>query len=107
VVGHAGLGRSAVAHRFGIASLAEARAHLAHRLLGPRRKQCTRLVMRIEGCSANTIFGSPDDIKLRSCLTLFQRAAPGEPLFVDALRKYFGGAEDVQTLALLDTARGS
>lgn len=101
-----GLGRSAMAHTFGIASLAEAHAYLAHPLLGTRLRQCTQLVMRIEGRSANTIFGSPDDMKLHSCMTLFQRAEPGEPLFGDALQKYFGGAEDAPTLALLDTTRG-
>ena len=96
-----GLGHSGMATKYGIASLDEARAYLAHPLLGPRLQECVRLALRIEGRTINEIFGSPDDLKFRSCMTLFQRAAPEEPLFADALRKYFTGTPDARTLELL------
>ena len=96
-----GLGHSPMAMRFGIASLAEARAYLAHPLLGPRLQQCTRLVLRIDGRSASDIFGSPDDLKFRSCMTLFDRAAPEQTMFNEALRKYFDAGADSRTLQLL------
>jgi uncharacterized protein (DUF1810 family) len=96
-----GLGRSPMAIRFGIASLDEARAYLAHPLLGPRLKECVRLVLRIDGQSVHDIFGSPDDMKFRSCMTLFDLAAPQEAIFAEALQKYFDGTPDDHTLALL------
>jgi uncharacterized protein (DUF1810 family) len=96
-----GLGRSPMATRFGIASLDEARAYLDHPLLGSRLKQCVRLVLRIDGRSINEIFGSPDDMKFRSCMTLFDLAAPQEAIFAQALQKYFGGTPDERTLTLL------
>ena len=96
-----GLGHSPTAIRFGIASLDEARAYLAHPLLGPRLKECTQLALRIDGRSISEILGSPDDMKFRSCMTLFDRAAPDETLFAKALHKYFGGAPDTRTLELL------
>src|SRR4249919_1760017 len=96
-----GLGRSPMAIRFGIESLDEARAYLAHPLLGPRLKQCVQLALRIDGRSITEIFGSPDDMKFRSCMTLFDRAAPDETLFAKGLQKYFGGAPDTRTLELL------
>lgn len=101
-----GLGHSPMAIRFGIASLAEARAYLAHPVLGPRLRECTRLALRIEGRSIHAILGSPDDLKFRSCMSLFQCAAPGEPLFTQALHKYFAGAPDPRTLALLHPPSG-
>jgi len=96
-----GLGHSPTAQRYGIASLDEARAYLAHPLLGERLRECTGLVLRVEGRSAHAIFGSPDDMKFRSSMTLFDVAAAGEPLFADALRTYFEGAPDRRTLELL------
>ncbi len=96
-----GLGHSAMAMRFGIASLDEARAYLEHPLLGPRLHECVGEVLRIEGRSAHAIFGSPDDLKFRSCITLFACAAPEETLFESALRQYFDGQADARTLALL------
>ena len=96
-----GLGRSPMATRFGIASLDEARAYLAHPLLGPRLRQCVRLALRIDGRSITEVFGSPDDMKFRSCMTLFDAAAPDETMFAEALRKYFGGTPDARTLELL------
>jgi uncharacterized protein (DUF1810 family) len=95
-----GLGRSATAQRYGITSMAEARAYWAHPLLGPRLKRCTELVLAVDGRSAQAIFGSPDDLKFRSCMTLFAQAA-GEPVFGRALHKYFAGEPDAATLALL------
>jgi len=96
-----GLGQSAMAVRYGIASLAEARAYLRNPVLGPRLRECTRLVLAVEGRSAHDIFGSPDDLKLRSCMTLFRAAAPAEACFDAVLRKYHGGEADPRTLELL------
>jgi uncharacterized protein (DUF1810 family) len=96
-----GLGRSATAERYGIASLAEARAYWRHPLLGARLKECSELVLAVAGRTARQIMGPPDDLKLRSCMTLFEPAAPGEPVFGRVLDKYFGGERDAATLALL------
>lgn len=95
-----GLGHSATAQHYGLASLDEARAYLAHPLLGERLRECTRLALRA-GDDAHALFGSPDDLKFRSCLTLFHHAAPDEALFADALDHYFEGAADPRTQALL------
>ena len=97
----AGLGRSAMAQRYAISSLDEAKAYLNHPILGSRLRECTRLVLTVEGRSAYEILGSPDDMKFHSCLTLFAQAAPEDPIFRDALAKYFAGAEDSLTLAKL------
>jgi len=96
-----GLGSSAMAQRYAIASLDEATAYLAHDVLGPRLRECTQLVNAVAGRTALEILGSPDDLKFRSSMTLFLRAAPdGEP-FRAALDKYFGSAEDPATVARL------
>ena len=97
----AGLGFSAMAQRYAIASLAEASAYLSHPVLGARLRECTGLVLAVQNRSIDEIFGSPDDMKFHSCMTLFAQAAPDEPLFKDALQKYFGGAPDTATLARL------
>jgi uncharacterized protein (DUF1810 family) len=100
-----GLGRSPTAVRFGIASLAEARAYLAHRLLGSRLRECTRLVAGIEGKSAHDLFGWPDDMKVRSSMTLFARAADDPALVAEfraVLDKFYDGVEDPLTVDLLD-----
>jgi uncharacterized protein (DUF1810 family) len=96
----AGLGFSHRAQFYGIASLDEARAYLAHPVLGPRLVECTELVNAVEGRTAHDIFGSPDDVKFRSSMTLFALAAP-EAVFDAALAKYFGGERDGRTLELL------
>ena len=96
-----GLGRSAMAERYGMASLDEARAYLAHPVLGMRLRECCGLALAVQGSSAQEIFGSPDDSKFRSSLTLFGRAAPQESVFADCLRRYYNGMEDPATLALL------
>jgi len=95
-----GLGRSATAQHYGIASKAEAQAYWAHPLLGPRLKQCTDLVLAVDGRSAQQIFGPPDDLKFRSSMTLFAQAT-GEPVFTRALQKYFDGEADPRTIELL------
>ncbi len=96
-----GLGSSPSAQHYGLASLAEARAYLDHPVLGARLRECTRRLLVLEGRSAAEIFGYPDDLKLRSCLTLFERASPQEQLFSEALRKYCRGKPDLRTLELL------
>jgi len=101
-----GLGRSATARRFGLAGLEEARAYLAHPQLGERLRECTRMVLAVEGRTAHEIFGSPDDLKLRSCLTLFAAAAPApakhaDRVFSAALARYYGGEPDPLTVQLL------
>ena len=95
-----GLGASSMAQHYGIGSLAEARSFRAHPVLGPRLQQCTELVLAVDGRSAHEIFGSPDDLKFRSCMTLFAQAT-GEPVFARALDRFFGGQPDARTLALL------
>ena len=97
----AGLGGSAMARRYAISSLDEARAYLAHPVLGPRLRECSELVLRAAQPDVHRIFGSPDDLKFRSCMTLFQRAAPQEPVFGACLDRFFGGAPDERTLALV------
>ncbi|MEJ6023824.1 DUF1810 domain-containing protein [Ramlibacter sp. PS4R-6] len=98
---HEALGMSAMARRYGISSLAEARAYLAHPVLGARLRRCVDVVMQARGRSAHDIFGSPDDVKFKSSLTLFERAAPGEPRFAQALEEFFAGQRDARTLELI------
>jgi uncharacterized protein (DUF1810 family) len=93
----AGLGQSPMSQRFAIASLAEARAYLRHPVLGPRLLECERIVADATAQAAEQIFGSVDALKLRSCTTLFLRAAPDEPLFQQVLDRYFAGQPDSAT----------
>ncbi len=93
-----GLGRSPTAIEYAISGLDEARAFLAHPILGPRLKECTQLVLLVENRIAAQIFGSPDDIKFRSCMTLFAQATPEDDIFTSALQKYFRGIPDRMTL---------
>lgn len=93
----AGLGRSATAQCFALSSLAEARAYAAHPALGPRLVECSKLVLAVEGRTASEIFGWPDELKFRSSMTLFAHAT-GNPVFRQALEKYFGGEEDAETV---------
>lgn len=97
----AGLGRSQTARRYALSGLEEAKAYLAHPVLGPRLRECVRAVLKHPERSPHEIFGSPDDMKFRSCLTLFAAAAPDEPLFDDALRTFYDGERDARTLRLL------
>lgn len=96
-----GLGHSQMAARYGISSLDEAKAYLRHNVLGPRLQECTRLVNQVEGRSVQAIFGSPDDLKLRSSMTLFAHATDDNRDFVALLDKYYGGTEDRLTLERL------
>ena len=97
-----GLGHSALAYRYGIGSLDEARAYLAHPLLGPRLAECTLAVLATEGQSLHAIFGAPDDMKFRSSMTLFSLAADGgDSVFRQALDRFCDGRADERTLALL------
>jgi uncharacterized protein (DUF1810 family) len=99
-----GLGSSATARQYALACVEEARAYLAHPVLGTRLRECTRLVNRIEGRTIEEIFGYPDYLKFRSCMTLFAHAAgdaASAQLFREALGKYFAGEEDPLTLRLL------
>jgi uncharacterized protein (DUF1810 family) len=93
-----------MAQRYAIASLAEARAYLAHPLLGPRLIACTKAALASADRPARALFGSPDDVKFRSSMTLFAQAAPEETRFATALDRFFGGERDPLTLAKLAEA---
>jgi uncharacterized protein (DUF1810 family) len=97
----AGLGHSEMARRYAIGSIDEARAYAAHPLLGPRLVECCEILAAVYGRGIQQILGSPDDLKLRSCLTLFQAAAPQQAVFGECLRKFYGGQPDERTLRLL------
>jgi uncharacterized protein (DUF1810 family) len=97
----AGLGQSPISRRFAISSLDEARAYLAHPVLGSRLTECARALTQLCTGSAQEVFGGIDALKLRSSMTLFARADPGEPLFAQVLDRYFGGEADEATDRLL------
>ena len=97
----AGLGRSPMAQEFAISSLAEAKAYLAHPVLGPRLVECAEIVTTLSGRTAEEIFGSIDAMKLRSSMTLFARAAPDDAVFAEVVRRYFDGRFDELTDRLL------
>jgi len=99
-----GLGRTETAKSYAIKSLDEAKAYIAHPLLGKRLQECTELVMEIDGKLANEIFGYPDDLKFRSSMTLFSRAAPQIDLFQQAIDKYYDGRQDGLTNKILNEA---
>ena len=101
----AGLGFSAMAERYAIGSLEEARAYLQHPLLGERLRVCTAAVNGVRGRTASQVFGSPDDMKFRSSMTLFDLTDPAQPTFRQALERYYGGVQDPLTLALLAGTR--
>ena len=100
-----GLGLSSMANFYGIASRQEAEAYLAHPVLGARLKECVSAINALEGRSAVDVLGLIDAAKFRSCVTLFAAVQPEEPVFQEALRKYFVGAPDRKTLALLEQPR--
>jgi uncharacterized protein (DUF1810 family) len=101
-----GLGHSEMAKRFAISGLAEARAYLEHDVLGPRLEECVKILLSHSEKSATQILGSPDDMKLRSCLTLFLAAHPKSPLYQQALDQFYSGAVDGRTVALLQGQNG-
>jgi uncharacterized protein (DUF1810 family) len=103
----AGLGVSATSRHYAIASLTEAEAYLRHELLGPRLVACAEAALAVEGRSAREIFGSPDDLKLRSSATLFAQVSPQGSVFHRLLDKYFGGEPDEATLRLVGASGAS
>jgi len=96
-----GLGQSSHSHFYGIGSLEEAVAYTRHPVLGPRLEECTILVNMVKKRPIEQILGHPDDLKFRSSMTLFSRAAPDNAVFIEALDKYFAGRPDKLTLELL------
>ena len=101
-----GLGFSSTSRRYAIKSVAEAEAYLRHAVLGPRLLESAEAAMGVEGRSALEVFGSPDDMKLRSCATLFACVSPAGSVFEQLLDKYFGGERDEKTLRLLGRTPG-
>lgn len=99
-----GLGSSPMATRYGISSLEEAGAFLGHHVLGPRLHECTQLVNRVQGRSIREILGSPDDLKMRSSMTLFAHATDDNRDFIALLDKYYDGRQDQLTLERLQNA---
>ena len=99
-----GLGTSQMSTQYGLQSLAEARAYLAHPLLGPRIRECVRTLNALPGNDATAVLGGIDAVKLRSCLTVFAEASQDELLFQEGLDKYFQGQPDAATLSLLRRA---
>jgi uncharacterized protein (DUF1810 family) len=100
----AGLGSSYAARRFAISSLEEARAYLQHPVLGPRLLECAEAMLGNTGATARQVLGDIDAMKLRSSMTLFARAAPGEAVFTKVLDQYFGGSPDELTDRLLSAS---
>jgi uncharacterized protein (DUF1810 family) len=96
-----GLGASAMAHQYGLGSLDEARAYLAHEVLGKRLEQCTELVIQSHVLSLRELFGSPDDLKFRSSMTLFAHASQADSSYHTALKRWCNGEEDPLTVSLL------
>jgi uncharacterized protein (DUF1810 family) len=103
----AGLAFSSTSRHYAIKSIGEARAYLDHPVLGPRLLECAGAVIGVEGRSATEIFGSPDDMKLRSCATLFAFVSPPGSVFEHLLTKYYRGEPDERTLQLLGVDPGS
>jgi uncharacterized protein (DUF1810 family) len=96
-----GLGFSSTSKHYAIRNLSEAQAYLGHPVLGPRLVECAEALMSLGGRSATEIFGSPDDLKLRSCATLFAAVSPAGSVFDRLLQKYFDGKRDSRTIQLL------
>jgi uncharacterized protein (DUF1810 family) len=96
-----GLGYSSTAQFYGIRDLQEARDYMAHALLGPRLLEISEALLGLETDNPGAVMGYPDDLKLCSCMTLFELAAPEQPVFARVLEKYYGGRRDQRTLALL------
>lgn len=96
-----GLGQTPISQKYAISSLEEAQKYLEHPILGSRLRECTQLVMKVDGRSAEQIFNYPDYLKFRSSMTLFACSMPDNSIFQDALFKYFAGQSDPLTLAIL------
>jgi uncharacterized protein (DUF1810 family) len=99
----AGLGSSAMSQQYAISGLLEAEAYLAHPVVGPRLKECAEAAIQVPAKTARDIFGSPDDMKLRSSATLFSRVSPADSVFHRLLDRFFDGEPDRQTLEILET----
>lgn len=99
-----GLGSSAMSRRYAITCVAEAEAYLRHGVLGPRLLECAAAAADLVACSAVDVFGSPDDMKLRSCATLFASVSPPGSVFARLLERYFAGVPDDATLRAIDRA---
>jgi len=95
------LGRSSTSMFYGINDMDEAREYLAHPILGERLREISQMLLQLDTNDANAVFGSPDDMKLRSCMTLFDKIAPND-IFADVLDKYFDGHHDNRTIQLSD-----
>lgn len=100
-----GLGYSAMAQHYAIRDLGEAREYLQHPLLGPRLIEISEALLALDQSDPRRVMGSPDDLKLRSCMTLFQCAAPDQPVFGKVLDKFYGGRPDERTLEILNRGR--
>lgn len=100
---YAGLGFSSTSKRYAIKSLAEAKAYLSHPVLGPRLLECAEAVMGVTGRTAYELFGTPDDMKLKSCATLFESVSPPDSVFQRLLSKYFHGDRDEKTQSQIAT----
>ena len=98
----AGLGNSEMARKYAIPNMADAKAYLSHDLLGSRLRECTEAVLAVEGRTAHEILGSPDDMKLKSCMTLFEVADGPGSVFSSILEKYFEGQRDERSLTILN-----
>jgi uncharacterized protein (DUF1810 family) len=98
-----GLGSSPMSYRFGIDGIEEARAYLAHPVLGPRIRECARVIAASATSSADAFFGYPDNLKVRSSMTLFMRADPEEPAFRAVIDRFYGGRPDARTDEMLGT----
>jgi uncharacterized protein (DUF1810 family) len=101
----AGLGHSEMSRRYAIVDVDEARAYLAHALLGPRLRACCAAALGVEGRTAHEIFGSPDDMKFRSSATLFAAVSDPDSIFQQVLDRYFDGRPDPETQRLIERAR--
>ena len=99
-----GLGFSSTAQYYGIRDLEEAKAYMAHPVLGPRLTEISEALLGLDTCDPSAVMGYPDDLKLRSCMTLFELAAPEQPVFGRVLEKYYAGRRDNRTLELLKRA---
>ncbi|MGI8580627.1 MAG: DUF1810 domain-containing protein [Chitinophagaceae bacterium] len=99
-----GLGHSSTAKYYSIKTIEEAKEYLGHPILGNRLLQCSNIIVGIENKNVDEIFGYPDNMKLRSCMTLFNFISPEQRVFADVLEKYFSGEEDGQTLSILQNA---
>ena len=98
-----GLAQSATSRHYAVKSRAEAKAYLNHAILGERLRECAEVLLAIENCSVSEIFGYPDDLKLKSSLTLFAQTEHAAPVFAAVLDKYYGGEQDLKTLELLNS----